>query len=278
MPTLKEIREYFDTTAPGYKAWGSLPEKEGIYALHCGFHPQGLESNHQESIRLMTQRVIDTAEINHGQIILDAGCGVGDITFDIAARNPTTIVVGITISEDQIYIASAYKKTHQIYNAHFSVMDFSALGFLENSFDRIIFCESFCYAPDKKLILKELSRVLRHNGSIVIADGFFTHEKLTQQEAKQYEVVRKGWLIPNFVSIELFTHWLKEAGFGSVKAENITRNILPSSERMMLNAVQRFSEETVMPDVIKNNREACIAQYNLAKDGTLTYYLISAQL
>jgi 27-O-demethylrifamycin SV methyltransferase len=274
----ERIRSYYEITTPGYKNWGTLPEKEGIYALHYGYYSEKEETTHHQSLRNMTQKIIEVAQIASGQVILDTGCGVGEIAFEIAARYPQAQVVGITLLNQQANTAQRYRENMQVKNAHFSVQDFSFTGFPRNTFDRVIFCESFCYALGKRSILNEVVRVMHRGGLLTIADGFFTRKNLDEDKQVYYEAIKKGWAIPNFIPIDDFSEYLTDAGFKNISLGNITRNILPSSELMMQNAVYKIKVEPEMPELVRLNREACIAQHALATSEILGYYLISAEL
>lgn len=273
----ERIRSYYEITTPGYKNWGTLPEKAGIYALHYGYYPGNEETSHHQSLRNMTQKIIEATQIAPGQVVLDAGCGVGEIAFEIAIRYPHTQVVGITLLNQQARTALEYKEKMQIENTDFLVQDFGSIGFPRDTFDRVIFCESFCYAQDKRSVLSEIMRVMHHGGLLMIADGFFTQESLNKNQRRHYEEMKRGWAIPNFISVDYFKDYLTEAGFKNISLRNITQNILPSSELMMQNAVLKIKVEPEMPELVRLNREACIAQHALAASGALGYYLVSTE-
>jgi len=68
-----------------------------------GFYPEGVSIDHRQSILDVTQKIIELAQISSNQLILDAGCGTGDITFEIAPQFPKSQVIGINIAPPTNY-------------------------------------------------------------------------------------------------------------------------------------------------------------------------------
>lgn len=270
------IIAYYDATAQAYKKWGGIPEKGDSYALHYGYFPEGEEIDHFQSLRNHTQKVIDLAQIQPNHIVLDAGCGTGDLSLEIARRYPDAKVFGITLSLHQAATAHRSSKELQLTNTYFATQDFCYQGFPDNFFDRVVFCESLGYAPDKKKLLKEVKRVLKSGGLLTIADGFFNGEELTEEQNKNYELLKQGWVLPNLVTINNFYEWLREFEFRNIILNDVTENILPSSKYMMNLAEARL--ETSSSTVSALNKLACIAQYYLFSSRTLGYYFISTEV
>jgi ubiquinone/menaquinone biosynthesis C-methylase UbiE len=108
--------------------------------------------------------VLDLLKPAPGEIILDAGCGTGVFTVDILSFN--SHVIGIDISLPMLMRAA--QKTRG-YDFQKVLADISHLPFSENVFDKVISVTALEFIEDAKSALKELFRVTRRGGCIVVA-------------------------------------------------------------------------------------------------------------
>ncbi len=129
--------------------------------------------------------------------ILFAGCG--DARECIQAVKNGAQVVGIDISEKGI--ESARKNCP---NAEFHVMNFEELNFQENSFDLVISLFAIMYTNDLDKTLKGFSKVLKPNGSIILA---VPHpiRKMMKYNNQNYFV--KGKRFENWKGINRFNYY-----------------------------------------------------------------------
>ena len=102
-----------------------------------------------------------------GTTVLDVGCGIGG-SSRILARDYGFAVTGITISPQQV--KRAQELTPQKVNAQFAVDDAMALSFPDASFDVVWSIEAGPHMPDKAVFARELIRVLKPGGVLVVAD------------------------------------------------------------------------------------------------------------
>jgi ubiquinone/menaquinone biosynthesis C-methylase UbiE len=93
---------------------------------------------------------------------LDVGCGTGYGTAHLAEVAKSA--VGIDISEAAIKWA---KKRYP--GVKFIRMDAQCLEFPDRSFDLIVSTENFEHLPDQAAHVKELARILRHDGLCFVA-------------------------------------------------------------------------------------------------------------
>jgi ubiquinone/menaquinone biosynthesis C-methylase UbiE len=108
--------------------------------------------------------ILDLLKPGPGEIILDAGCGTGLFTVDILSFN--SHVVGIDVSLPMLMRAT--QKTRG-YDFQTVLADMSHLPFSENVFDKVISVTALEFIEDAKGALKELFRVTRRGGCIVVA-------------------------------------------------------------------------------------------------------------
>ncbi|KAK6533350.1 hypothetical protein TWF694_002300 [Orbilia ellipsospora] len=104
--------------------------------------------------------------------LLDAGCGPGTITCDLAAHLPNTQVTGIdvTILDSCAPLAASRK----LKNITFKEADVFNLPFPDNSFDIIHLHQVLQHLPTPPVAaIKELLRVCKPNGIVAARDGDF---------------------------------------------------------------------------------------------------------
>ncbi|KAB8314375.1 methyltransferase domain-containing protein [Tolypothrix campylonemoides VB511288] len=108
------------------------------------------------------------AEISPLDTVLDVACGTGEFERLLLAEYSSQQIVGVDISEKMLAIAklkcSAYPQVS------FQTASASALPFDNDSFDVIVSANSFHYFDDPLAALKEMRRVLKPDGKVIILD------------------------------------------------------------------------------------------------------------
>ena len=108
---------------------------------------------------------------NPGSLVLEAGCGVGAQTRIIAPKNPETNFISIDISDESIKEASKTVKSLGIQNVEFRQADIFQLPFEDETFDSVFVCFVLEHLKSPARALKELIRVLKKGGNIMIIEG-----------------------------------------------------------------------------------------------------------
>jgi MPBQ/MSBQ methyltransferase len=155
-----------------------------------------------------------------GTTVLDVGCGIGG-SSRILGRDYGFAVTGITISPQQVQ--RAQKLTPDGLDVQFRVDDAMALSFPDESFDVVWSIEAGPHMPDKAVFAKELLRVLKPGGVLVVADWNQRDDRQVPLNFWEKPVMRQlldQWSHPAFASIEGFSELL--AATGLVEAEVIT--------------------------------------------------------
>jgi len=135
----------FDTWPDQYDRWFTTP----IGALVKKFEGELL---------------LDLLRPSRGEIILDAGCGTGVFTLDILSFGPR--LIGLDISLPMLRRSGEKAKG---YPFQMALGDISNLPFAENSFDKVVSVTAFEFIEDAKGALRELFRVTKKRGCIVVA-------------------------------------------------------------------------------------------------------------
>lgn len=111
--------------------------------------------------------------IHPGESILDIGCGGGlDSLVAALLAGPSGKVVGIDLSPEMIGRANTNLQKTGLKHISFREFLGEGLSFPDNSFDVVISNGVFNLIPDKLKILKEVHRVLKIDGRLMMADQF----------------------------------------------------------------------------------------------------------
>ncbi|NOY62061.1 MAG: methyltransferase domain-containing protein [Gammaproteobacteria bacterium] len=105
-------------------------------------------------------------EIHAGERLLDVGCGTGALLEAIDKLCPDAVLSGIDPTQEMLDIAGK-RLPKKIYIAQSWA---SNLPFETETFDVVVFCSMFHYIRDPIIALKEVTRVLKPAGRIVITD------------------------------------------------------------------------------------------------------------
>jgi len=270
--TNQRVSEYYNKSLFLYKLLWHQGKSNG---MHYGFWDKHTK-NLQDAILNQNKFMAEKAKIKRGDLVLDAGCGVGGSSFWLA-KNKGAKVVGVTISQKQIKVANQLKLKMQLGDqVEFKYMDYLKTDFPANHFDVVWGCESICYAPDKRDFIKEAKRILKPGGRLIVADGVLLRE-LKPSEEKSYNSFLEGFVLDNISQMDDFEKWLIGAGFKAVKVWNKTPAVLKSSKRLyrmtlisylpfkLLNFVR------IIPAIVFNNTKATYNQYRLVKSGAAGY-------
>ena len=165
-----------------------------------------------------------------GTTVIDVGCGIGG-SSRILAKEYGFDVTGVTISPQQVKRAT--ELTPEGVSAKFVVDDAMALSFPDASFDVVWSIEAGPHMPDKAVFARELLRVLKPGGLLVVADWNQRDDRqipLNFWEKPVMQQLLDQWSHPAFSSIEGFSELLQATGFveGEVVTADWTKETLPS--------------------------------------------------
>jgi MPBQ/MSBQ methyltransferase len=165
-----------------------------------------------------------------GTTLIDVGCGIGG-SSRILAQDYGFAVTGVTISPQQVQ--RAQELTPEGVTAQFKVDDALALSFPDASFDIVWSVEAGPHMPDKAQFARELLRVLKPGGILVVADWNQRDDRsipLNFWEKPVMQQLLDQWAHPKFSSIEEFSELLEATGMvqGHVTTGDWTQETLPA--------------------------------------------------
>ncbi|XFA73832.1 methyltransferase domain-containing protein [Thermosynechococcaceae cyanobacterium Okahandja] len=221
-------QSYDDWTRDGILEfyWG-----EHIHLGHYGSppHPKNFIQAKEDFVHEMV-RWGRLDQLPRGTTVLDVGCGIGG-SARLLARDYGFVVTGITISPAQVQ--RARELTSPDLPVQFQVADALQLPFADASFDVVWSIEAGPHMPDKAQYAREMLRVLKPGGILVVADWNQRddrHHPLRPWERWVMRQLLDQWSHPAFASIEGFAEILEATGLvqGSVITADWTTETLPS--------------------------------------------------
>ena len=138
----QDVIDFFDRMAPGWDA--DMIKNDGIIG-----------------------KILDNAEIEAGQDVLDVACGTG-VMFPYYLERGVASVTGIDISPEMAKIAAekfAGESRVQVICGDVEEVSFG------KKFDRIVVYNAFPHFPKPKRLIKILTGLLKEDGRLTIAHG-----------------------------------------------------------------------------------------------------------
>lgn len=112
--------------------------------------------------------------IKPGDVVLDLGCGPGNLLAQVAKLNPRTEFIGLDLSDSMLNIANIKMKQQNISNIELRVADMTQLSeFGNGSIDVIISSMAIHHLPDLTALdttFAEIARILRADGAVYLND------------------------------------------------------------------------------------------------------------
>jgi len=117
-------------------------------------------------LRIRARRVLPL--INHKyKSIMDAGCGTGIFSFEIATKFPNTKVTGIDIDESAVKTNKKIAEKLNLKNCFFEVLNLENLSF-QNKFDLILSIDNLEHIEDESIILNKFYNALISDGELIL--------------------------------------------------------------------------------------------------------------
>jgi ubiquinone/menaquinone biosynthesis C-methylase UbiE len=128
------------------------------------------EPGWQQQLEPAQRLMLEMADLQPGDAVLDVACGTGLVTFKAAARvGRHGSVVGTDISGEMVEAARHRAAEGGCANLWFERGDAEELDFSDASFDVTLCALGLMYVPDPTRALREMRRVLRPGGTAAVA-------------------------------------------------------------------------------------------------------------
>jgi MPBQ/MSBQ methyltransferase len=214
--------------------YGDPPVKKSLIQAKADFVDATLDWGVLEPNPTLKRRLEETAPGPDDEpvLMLDVGCGIGGSVRHAANRWPkTALVTGITISRAQVKRAIDLARAQSVRNVTFMECDALHMSFADNTFDAIWAIESEMHMPDKQHFIRDLVRVLKPGGVLVIAAWNVRdtrNKPLSKDEAAHIRLLVDEWCHAEFTSIPDYLDIFNANGLVNVSAENWAPHTQPS--------------------------------------------------
>lgn len=113
-----------------------------------------------------TRQTLSRLRMRGDERVLDVGCGTGELLARLAAKYPAAILAGLDPVPEMLAMASAKLSEHVDLRIGWA----NRLPWEDGSFDLVVSCNMFHYITHPVAAVREMERVLRPEGRIVITD------------------------------------------------------------------------------------------------------------
>ena len=136
-----------------------------------------------QSMRESGEALVDSIGVTRGLKVLDLGCGDGTTALPSAKRGAD--VLGVDIAQNLVDAGNKRAAEHGLRNLKFQEGDASALtGLSDHSFDLVVSIFGAMFAPRPFDVAKEMVRVTRPGGRIVMGNWIPNDPTLVSQVLK----------------------------------------------------------------------------------------------
>lgn len=130
----------------------------------------GYEALWQAPLAAVQQALLARAAFAPGERVLDVACGTGLVTFQAAqAVGARGAVLGVDLSGAMVEAAQRRAAAPGAPNARIARMDAEQLDLPDAGFDVVLCALGLMYLPEPERALREMRRVLRPGGRLVVA-------------------------------------------------------------------------------------------------------------
>ena len=272
---LEQVAGYYERMTESYLQYGGR-----ALGWHFGLWddlPGSCEDALIRSNRILTEG----CDLHPGQLVLDAGCGVGGLAFYLAQTFGVK-VIGITICQRHVDMATQFARERGLqHQVEFRLLDFMNLDFKDERFDFVFNQETFCYALNKEDYLRNVYEVLRPGGRWQTVDFFKSDKPLTEEQEEYHREMQRGWKIAPLPSWQDIQYALSRIGFQDTCVKDLSRMAHPTAFIFIYNAMmlkEKLSRTrpslSLQETTFMENATACAGYSHGLIEGAFTYHLL----
>ena len=170
------------------------------------------------------------ASLKLGEFVLDLGSGAGIDVF-LAAKRVGNYgkVIGVDMTQDMLNRADALAKERDYKNVEFRLGEIESLPVEDNSIDVVISNCVINLCPDKEKAFKEIFRVLKSDGRLMISD-LVTQVELPLEVRQSFD----AWAgcIAGALQKNEYLKIIRDTGFSEIKIVKETPYTIDVSEEL----------------------------------------------
>lgn len=262
--SLKQIRSYYKINEWAYKHYHS---QDGF--MHFRISSNGCFTD--EDIYYQPDTV--SAYIKPGDVVMELGFGQGANLLYLAHSHPEANFIGVDLAPLNKKDIPQNVTTYQ--------QDYSSLAqFEDNSVDVLYAFETVVHNTDKEKIYREVCRVLKPGGVVIVFDYALTDKLETYDPVVQKAIIvtSKGGAAAIFESLQELNAHYENSGLKLEKCTDHTRAILPDLKRLERKATKILKRPLLtkllfwlMPDAFVANIAIGYIAYDSASAGIGSY-------
>ncbi len=220
--TLENIRKYYDQNTRLFLAFGGKHKAQNIHRALWTDSVKAVDEALNVSNEMIRAEIEPVAP-THARIA-DLGCGVGASLFYILPRlKEPTYTVGVTLSSLQAQLAGQSAKEAKLQSqVFFTESDFTCVPLESNSLDVVYSVEAVAHALEAEAYFREVSRLLRAGGKLILLDDYRASRLLSPNEETWLKSFMDGWHVPGVISIEEAVSFAKKYGLQLVRNDNLS--------------------------------------------------------
>ena len=131
------------------------------------------------------RRLLEALALAPGEHVLEIGPGTGYYTFDIAAALPQGRVDILDVQQEMLDHVMHEANTRGVTNISATLADARRLPFQDDSFDAAVLVTVLGEIPDQEQALREIARVLRPGGRLVVGELFGDPHMVTSGKLRE---------------------------------------------------------------------------------------------
>jgi tocopherol O-methyltransferase len=233
----QQIQQFYDRSSKLWEdTWGEH--------MHHGYYGKAgtyKAPRRQAQIQLI-EELLYWAKVSRCDRLLDVGCGIGGSTLYLADKFNSN-ACGITLSPVQASRATTrVTEGHYQQNIEFKVADAQEMPFADNSFDLVWSLESGEHMPNKTKFLQECYRVLKDNGTLILAT--WCHRptnslagELTRDEKKHLEKIYHTYCLPYVISLPEYEQIADHLRFQDIRSDDWSVAVEPFWDEVIDSAI-----------------------------------------
>lgn len=275
---INNVKEYYDKSTKWYD-WFYY-DKDSL-GLHYGFWQDGKDT--ENGLINQYKLIKELLDPKRGEIILDAGCGVGGASIWLA-ENTAAKYIGVTISKQQVKLANKYISQRNARDrVEVIIGNYLDTKFPDNHFDKIFGIESMCYTyPDPSKLYKEMYRVLKPGGKFVISDGVYLRKPKNSTEKEMSKDYCLGFKLLDMLTPVEIKSFLSEANFEDIQIIDKTKEIKKSVDYIdrksrMLKPLRFLKYLKIVSKTEEENLLATLNQKKMHEIGLFGYSVFIAR-
>src|SRR5579872_1928458 len=226
------------------------------------------------ALKRRARRMVEELQLKDGDAILDAGCGDG-FYLHLLSKLGEYKITGLDFDKRALESAKKnLKGIRRVKIMHGSVMD---LPFTANTFNKVVLTEVAEHLPDDMKGLKEIYRVLKPGGVLVLTVPNHNYPFLWDPVNKTLEKITGRHIKAGFWAgiwnqhIRLYypkeiIKKVEKAGFKIKVVENVTHYCLPFNHNLLNFGARMLASGNLSPQVSKN-----ISKFSITKKKKITW-------